>query len=84
MKLYELLESEYIKLDGYNIACVLTIETDEISKRFGHRYNGALIRMGGVTGHINDIPCYLGGCDVLSFRYTKRFGERELGLEISI
>ena len=82
MKLYELMEAEYIKLECENIHCILNIETEAIGIRFGSRYKGELHPIGGWNGRMCDIPCFLGGYDVLSYRYMDYFGNK--CLEISI
>lgn len=81
MKLYEL--ARMIYLDYGNKPIVnLKVETEEIAYKFGSDYQGNHINFGGLSGHVNDIPAYLGGFEVLSFKCMEILDKH--GYEITI
>lgn len=68
MKLYELCLDLYEQHDGKNIAVWYKVVTPEVGDKFGTTYEGNRIPFGGGGSRLSDVPAYLGGCEVVSWR----------------
>lgn len=67
MTLYELCRDLYAETNGENFVCRVNVLSDDVGEKYGHTYDGQFMRFGGVSGHVSDVPVYLGGEKVLGY-----------------
>lgn len=63
MRVSEVMKKVYLS-EG-NAPCELKVESEQWKIVFGHLYGNEFMRWLGVNGRVNDIPAYVGDCEVL-------------------
>lgn len=62
MKVWEWAET--FRIIGKNPPVIVKVETEELMNKYGTTYCGEFIKYAGVNGRLNDIPVWLGNCDI--------------------